>query len=433
LAEGFAVTATEEQDVRRRRPGWTTRAFWQAPVGPIYLATLVLAVGRGAWYACWALFFLRSVGLSPAEFGFGITAAGLVGMLAGMPFGYVADRLGPREVLIVVATVQGLATMSLALVGDFWSAMLVTTVVVTVEKASPGIRIALLSGLTNGADRLKAISNCHVMKESGAIVGSLVGIAVLVADSRPGYVALVLFCGSANLAFALLIVRAPHVESLRERKVKRKVLALRDRPFLVLTVLNGVLALNWGLLDSGLPVWLVTHTQAPPWTMGALLAVNGVAMVLLLNRFTRAAATVRGAGRLSILAGVTFTVSCLLFATTDGGAGTVVTAVLFAGVAVHTLGELFFVGGGYGLSVGMTRDDAHGEYQGLFGVGEGAAMMLAPGLLTALLAGWGAPGWLLLAGLFLVAGTGLLLTSRWSTRVQRPAEPAEPRELQAVG
>lgn len=104
--------------------------------------------------------------------------------------------------------------------------------------------------------------------------------------------------------------------------------------------------------------------------MGVLLAFNGVIIVLLLNRFTRAAATVRSAGRVSILAGVMFAVSCLPFATTDGSAETVVITVLFAATAVHTLGEIF-VGGGYGLSVGMTKVDAHGGYQGMFGVGEG--------------------------------------------------------------
>jgi MFS family permease len=421
-----------EQQRSPRRPGWTRRDFWQGPVGAIYVATLVLAVGRGAWYACWALFFLRSVGLSATEFGIGITAAGLVGMVAGMPFGYLADRIGPREVLIVVAIVQGLATMSLALVHEFWTAMLVTAVVVTVERAAPGIRIAVLSGLTSGPDRLKAISNCHVIKEVGAVAGSVVGIAILVFDSRPAYVGLVLFVGSANLAFAWLISRVPHVESLRERKIKRKVLVLRDRPFLVLTVLNGVLALNWGLLDSGLPVWLTTHTEAPPWTMGVLLAFNGVVIVLLLNRFTQRASTVRSAGRSSLFAGFTLAAACLLFAMTDGGVGTVVIAILFVAAAVQTFGELFFVGGGYGLSVGMTRQDAHGEYQGMFGVGEGAAMMLAPGLLTALLAGWGTPGWLLLGGLFLVAGIGLLFTSRWSIREEHRREEAAAEPVPAT-
>ncbi len=423
----------EQPSPRTRRPGWTRPDFWQGPIGSIYVATLVLAVGRGAWYACWALFFLRSVGLSPTEFGIGITAAGLVGMVAGMPFGYLADRIGPREVLIVVAIVQGLATMALSFVHDFWTAMLVTAVVVTVERAAPGIRIAMLSGLTSGPERLKAISNCHVIKEVGAVAGSLVGIAILIFDSRPAYLGLVLFVGSANLVFAWLITRVPHVESLRERKVKRKVLVLRDRPFLVLTVLNGVLALNWGLLDAGLPVWLTTHTQAPPWTMGVLLTFNGVVIVLLLNRFTQRASTVRSAGRSSLFAGCTLAAACLLFAMTDGGVGTVVIAVLFLAAAVQTVGELFFVGGGYGLSVGMTREDAHGEYQGMFGVGEGAAMMLAPGLLTALLAGWGTPGWLLLGGLFLLAGIGLLFTSRWSLREEgRRAAAAAPVEVPAA-
>jgi hypothetical protein len=421
------MEARTEQDVGwRRRPGWSRRAFWQAPIGPIYLATLVLAVGRGAWYACWAMFYLRSVGLSAAEFGIGITVAGAVGMLAGMPFGYLADRLGPREVLIVLASVQGLATAALAFVNGFWAVMLVTCVVMMVERAAPGIRVAVVSGLTTGEERLKTISNCHVLKETGAIAGSLVGGVVLFFDTRPAYVTLVMFCGAANLAFALLLLRVPHVESLRERKITRKVLVLRDRPFLVLTVLSGVLALNWGMVDAGLPVWLNTHTQAPAWTMGALLAFNGVVIVLLLNRFTQAAATVPSAGRLGVLAGATLGASCVVFATTDGGTGTVVILLLFAAAAVHVVGELFFLGSGYGLSVGMTKEDAHGEYQGMYGAGEGAAMMIAPGLLTALLAGWGVAGWLLLGGLFVVAGAGLLLTSRWSMREQGRADATGP-------
>ncbi|WP_146060453.1 MFS transporter [Amycolatopsis sp. CA-128772] len=422
------MDAREEQQVRwRRRPGWSRPDFWRAPIGPIYVATLVLSVGKGAWYACWAMFYLRSIGLSPAQFGFGITAAGVVGMVAGMPFGYLADRVGPREVLFGLTLVRGLAILSLALVDGFWAVMLVTCVVVMVERAAPGIRIAVISGLTSGPDRLKALSNTHVMKESGAVVGSLIGGVILFFDTQPAYLVMVLLCGGTNLAFALLLLRVPHVESLRERRVTRKVLVLRDRPFLVLTALSGVLALNWGVYDSGLPIWLTTHTHAPPWTMGALMVFNGIVIVLLLNRFTQAAATVPSASRLAVVSGVVLALSCAVYATTDGGTGVVVIALLFAGAAVHTVGELFVLGSGYGLSVGMTKEDAHGEYQGMYGLGEGTAMMLAPGLLTALLSGWGVAGWLLLGALFLVAGAGLLFTGRWSVREQqRGAEPAGP-------
>jgi MFS family permease len=399
-----------------RRPDWSTAAWWGPPIGRIYFATLVLSVGRGAWYTCWALFFIRSVGLSAAEFGIGVTAAGVVGMIAGTPFGYLADRLGPREVLIGLSAVQGLATLTFFFATEFWTVMVVTCVVVTAERSAPGIRIAVISGLTTNENRLSTISNCHVIKEVGAVAGALIGGVVLFADNAPAYLGLIMFCGAANVFFALLLIRVPHVRSLRERKVKRKVLVLKDRPFLVLTLLNGMVALNWGVLDSGLPLWITTHTQAKPWVMAALLIFNGIMIVLLLSRVTRAGATVAGAGRLGMLAGIALALACVVFATSDGGSGAAVLVILFAAVAVHTAGELFFLGSGYGLSVGLTPEDAHGEYQGMFNAGEGAAMMLAPGLLTALLVGWGTGGWLLLAGVFLLSGTGLMITSRWALR-----------------
>jgi hypothetical protein len=51
-----------------------------------------------------------------------------------------------------------------------------------------------------------------------------------------------------------------------------------------------------------------------------------------------------------------------------------VITLLFAAATVHVFDEPSFVSGAYGLSVGMTSvgmtTDAHGEYQGMFGVGE---------------------------------------------------------------
>src|SRR5438445_373502 len=59
--------------------------------------TLISAVGNGAWYTSWAIFLTRAVGLSPAAMGLGMTIAGACGVLAATPLGWVADRLGARE------------------------------------------------------------------------------------------------------------------------------------------------------------------------------------------------------------------------------------------------------------------------------------------------------------------------------------------------
>jgi MFS family permease len=401
---------------RMRRPEWAHVAWWQTPVGPIYLAALVLSFGRGAWFACWAMFFIRSVGLTTAEFGIGITAAGLVGMLAGGPFGYLADRVGAREMLIGLGTLQGLAILSYIFVHSFWAVVLVTCVMVAAERSTPGIRIAVISGLTSGPDRLQSISTTRVMTQGGIVVGAILGAVVLSADNRAGYLALIVFYGGVNLAFAALLLRVPHVESLKDRKVKRKVLVTKDRPFLLITLLNGLLTLNWGMLDSGVPLWITTHTGASPWVMGVLMGGNAAIIVVFQNRVTRAGATVRGAGRLGLWSGLVLAASCLVFAGSYHGTGAVVITVLIVAAAVHVVGELFFVGSGFGLSVGLTPEDAHGEYQGMFSTGQAAAMMLAPAVMTLLLVEWGVGGWFALAAIYLLAGVGTVLASRWALR-----------------
>jgi hypothetical protein len=93
-------------------------------------------------------------------------------------------------------------------------------------------------------------------------------------------------------------------------------------------------------------------------------------------------------------------------------------------------GELFFTGSGFGLSVGLTPGDAHGEYQGVFTTGQSAALTLAPGIMAALLVGLGVAGWFVLAALYLIGGVGSVAAGRWALRsahvARVPADTAEP-------
>jgi len=143
-----------------------------------------------------------------------------------------------------------------------------------------------------------------------------------------------------------------------------------------------------------------------------------VLIVLFQNRVTRAGATVRSAGRLGLWAGILLAVSCLAFAASYHGTGAAVLVVLVVAAAVHVAGELLFMGSGFGLSVGLTPEDAHGEYQGVFNTGQAAAIALAPGIMTVLLVEWSVTGWLVLAGIFLLAGVGTVLTGSWALRKQ---------------
>jgi MFS family permease len=416
-------TKVAEEHVRSRRrpalrrPDWARAAWWRGPVSAIYLAGLLLSLGRGAWFTCWAMFFIRSVGLTTAQFGIGVTAAGIVGMLVGGPFGYLADRVGAREVLVGLGFLQGLAILSYTVLHDFWLILLATCLVTAAERSAPGIRVAAISGLTTGKERLESISTARVVMQVGVVIGALVGGFVLSLDTRTGYVVTLGVYGSLHILCALLqAFRLPHVTSLSDRKIKRRSLVLRDRPFLVITAFNGVLALNWGMIDPGIPLWISNHTHAPLWIWAVVVGISAGGTVLFQNRFSRWGATVPAASRLGLWSGVALAACCVIYALSHNGSGLLVVGILVLATLVYLVGELLFVGSGFGLSVGLTPDGAHGEYQGLFGTGQAAAMMLAPGIMTVLLVEWSVAGWFVLAGLYLIGGFGTLFAGRWALR-----------------
>lgn len=392
------------------------------PLAGMHLATSVLAVGSGAWFTCWAIFFTRSVGLSANEFGAGVTAAGVLALLLGSPLGYLADRVGTREVLVCLGLLQGVATLCYLLVSGFWAFLAVSAVAVTAQRVTPGIRVAVIAGLTTGPDRLRAISTNRVILNSGLTVGSAFGALVLALDNRAAYVALVVLYSVANLAAAALTLRVAHVPSLADRKVKRGMRVLRDQPFLLITLLSGVLALNWGVLDTGVPLWINAHTRAPLWTIGVIVAGNAVAVACFQNRMSRMAKKVTSAARLAAYCGVALAAACLLFALTYHRGGLIVIALLLLAAAVHTFAELLYFASAWGLSVGLTEGDAHGEYQSTFALGPSTALSFAPVLMTTLVVGWGVPGWLVLALVFLAGSLPTVPASHWAIRTRANME-----------
>src|SRR3954454_5588507 len=198
---------------------------------------------------------------------------------------------------------------------------------------------------------------------------------------------------------------------------------VRDRPYLTLAGLMGVLALCWAMMSSGLPLWVALHTDAPRSVSAVIVVLNSLAIALLQVRVSRAMVAPAVAARGALVSGALLAGSCLLFALTAGGAGPGVIAVLVAAGAVHTAGELVFVAASWGLSVPLMPPDAPGEYQGVFATGEATALMFAPGLMTTLVAGWGQPGWLVLAAIFLLPAAAAVPVTRWAlgTRTIPPA------------
>src|SRR2546423_1264036 len=114
--------------------------------------TLVDSTGTGLWTTASVVFLTRSVGLSAGQVGLGLSIAGLVGFLGGVPLGHLADRRGAREVTLALAAAQGLVMAAYATVHSFWQFLLVACAFQFAQRGGNAVRNALVA-LTVPADQ----------------------------------------------------------------------------------------------------------------------------------------------------------------------------------------------------------------------------------------------------------------------------------------
>jgi hypothetical protein len=128
-----------------------------------------------------------------------------------------------------------------------------------------------------------------------------------------------------------------------------------------------------------------------------------------------------GAGRAARRSGLVFMVGMALIAVTGGMSAEAATVLILIGVVVHTVGELWQAAASFELSFGLAPAHAQGQYSGLFGMGHGLTNAAAPTVLGLLCVTWGAPGWLVMGGIFVAVGLIMPYVVRWAERTRAEA------------
>jgi hypothetical protein len=403
---------------------------WRAPIdralpapGPLRRlawGTMISAVGNGAWYTSWALFFTRSVHLTPSQLGVGMTAAGVCGVLCTPALGWLGDRVGARELFAVQLAVQGTAALGYAAVHGMALFMLVTGVAQMASSGSGGPRNALVLGLSGEHDRLEILGRLRAISHTGWALGAVIGGAIITVNARPAYLALLGLDGTSYAVYAALVAGVPHVHASALSGERTGIRVLADRPYVSLAGLMGVLALCWAMLSSGLPLWVALHTHAPRAISAVVVLISCAGIAALQVPVSRAITSPAGAARAAVASGGALAASCLLLALTAGRGAWPAVAVILLAAGLHLTGELLFVAASWGLSVPLMPADAPSEYQGAFATGEALALMAAPVLMTTLVAAWGQPGWFVLGAIFLLPAMAAVPTTRWALRTRPP-------------
>ncbi|MEV6042112.1 MFS transporter [Streptomyces xanthochromogenes] len=395
------------------------------PERVLIAASFVNRVGNGLFNAAAALYFTLIVGLPAAQVGGALTIAGVVGLCAGVPGGHFADRRGARTIMMVALVVQAVSMAALVLV-ESWTML---TVVATVDQIAAAVGGAAWGALVArvGRDRpARFRAKLRTFVNLGVVLGTVGAGLALAVGTRGAYVALILGNAASFALCGALLLLLPRYPVLPAPPQERRLLAFRDRPYLVFTVLYGAMGLQYPVVSLLLPIWIAEHTEAPRWTVAALFAVNSAFCVLLQTRIGSRIETPHDGGRAFRTAGLLFLVSCPLMALAGYTPVWAAAALVLAAVFVHSLGEVWESSAGYALGFGLAPEHAQGQYQGLLGLGFSAGQALAPAILTTVVLGLGATGWLLLALCFAALGAAGPSVARWGLRTRpQPAVAVE--------
>ena len=396
------------------------------------LAALINTYGTGLIITAMTLYAIKVVHLSTERAGLALTIAGLVGLLASMPMGRLADRRGPRDVARLAMLVLGLAAAGYVFFAhSFVSYLLVAIVDGSALSSSNTANVALLRRV-GGANATTFRSQAYAVTNLGISLGvATCGVAIEL-NTVAAYRALFLGNALSCLVGVVVLSLLPDFEPLPGAHKESPLAALKDRPFVAYSLLSGGMYVQYLVLGLLVPVWVVYHTSAPRWSAAAFMVINTVIVVLFQVRVGKTVQTVRQGGAAFRRAGVIFLVSCSAMGLATGLPAWGALLLLVGAVVLHTYGELWQSSGMFAIDFGLAPPHAQGQYQGLVGMANFAGQALSPLVLVGLVLSGGRLGFVLLGVWFVLLGLAAPAVARWGERT-RPAAPPAEAEAEAAG
>ncbi len=388
-------------------------------------AVVVYATNSGLYLAGSTLFFLRGIHLSDTQVGAGLTVAGLVGFLTTVPVCMLARRFGPLQLMRMILVWRAACFVALAFADNFYTFMLFASlwwisqgpVLPTAQQV-----VAAVGGDRNQTRSLGVVGS---ISNVGMCIGALVAAPFLSIGGLWMFRCIFLLGGLCCLAASGLMgllkdlakvdPAAARTAPLAKRR-GRLLLVSRDRAYLALTVISGLLFLHTVLLGVAIPLWLVRSTDAPPGLLSALVTLNTVLAITFQVHVTKRMKSSRDGTRALRYAGFSLAAFSLVLITSAHAQSWLAITLLVLATVLLTMGELLQGAGSWELSYRHAPAALRTEYLSVFSLGSSAVGIIGPALVTLVLS-HGTKGLLDLCGLFLALSAAVTALGR---RLARP-------------
>ena len=380
-------------------------------------ATLVNTFGNGALMTTFALYFTRVVGLRPAQVALALSAGAFAGLVVQVPAGHLADLRGPRGVLQAFTFGASIAILGLLLARSVWALVAVMALFSLFDRGARAVLSGYVARIAEGGQGVQFKAYLRAMTNVGISFGALLGGLALWVDQGWAYLGVFALDAATCAATAIWLGRLPQIAPAPPRRSgEPRMAVLHDLPFVVITLLSGVSAMHFLVIELALPLWIAQETSAPRYLVAVTLMINTVCVALLQVRLTRNIDLVGPSSRAMARSGYWIAGGFALIAFASGQPTWLAIVMLCAGALVHVVGEMIGSGGQWGVQMGLAPRERQGQYQGFAGVGFSLSHMVAPTLVILLCIEWGRPGWFVMGGVIALASLLMVPASSWALR-----------------
>ncbi|MET9648785.1 MULTISPECIES: MFS transporter [unclassified Streptomyces] len=377
--------------------------------GKFVSASLIDSLGTGLILAFTVVYFARTTPVSLAAIGAAMTLARLLALPTSMIVGPLIDRFTARRTAAWGNLVSVLGYLGFLLAHSVWQIVIVVFLVqvghTTYWTSSSGLVVlaAPEDRRTTWFGFMTALRNTAM-----GVGGALAAFAFTLGEGTALHAIVIGNAASYVLAATLLYTwrPAPQETSHETPQATADVIldaapeertappeqpragygtVLRDVSYTLLIGVNATMVFAQMLIKVLLAIYIVDALEMPAWTAGTLIVVNAIQVSLtqtLVARKAESSRMTRAVMLAAVLNAAAFVLFAVLYVTPDA-----VTYVgLFLAMVVFTLGEVIAFPALDTLSVSMAPSTIRGRYLATYQLSWTVGEVVAPGLLTFLLA-----------------------------------------------